>query len=250
VKGSNRRAKARRLVARVHQRVTDARRDHLHKLSRRLVDENQVVIVEDLHVKGMVKNPTPAKAISDAGWGTLIRFIEYKCGREGKAFVRTNRWFPSSKACSACGHVRDTMGLDVRQWTCSHCGASHNRDINAARDIRDEGLRLLTVGTTAAASLGTISRRKKLASRSARPNEAGSSSRWGGECSPRLAIVAEEAGSHVIKLETKRAAPSQRCPRCGVRTKKELSDRVHVCMGSGHREQRDAASSRYMLGRV
>jgi putative transposase len=177
VKGSNRRARARRLVARAHQRVTDARRDHLHKLSRRLVDENQVVIVEEPHVRGMVKNPTLAKAISDAGWGKLIRFIEYKCGREGKAFVRTNRRFPSSKACSAFRHVRDTMGLDVRHWTCSHCGASHDRDVNAARNTRDEGLRLLAVGTTAAASRETISRRKKLASRSARPNEAGISSR-------------------------------------------------------------------------
>jgi putative transposase len=123
-----------------------------------------------------VKNPTLARAISDAGWGTLIRFIEYKCGREGKAFVRTNRWFPSSKTCSACGHVRDTMGLDVRQWICSHCDACHDRDVNAARNIRDEGLRMLAVGTTATASRGMISRRKKLASRSARPNEAESSS--------------------------------------------------------------------------
>ena len=91
VKGSNSRAKARRLVARAHQRVADARRDHLHKLSRRIVNENQVVVVEDLNMKGMVKNPNLAKAISDAGWGTLTHFIEYKCEREGKAFIRTNR---------------------------------------------------------------------------------------------------------------------------------------------------------------
>jgi putative transposase len=174
VKGSNRRAKARRLVARAHQRVADARRDHLHKLSRRIVDENQIVVVEDLTVKGMVKNPNLAKAISDAGWGTLSRFIEYKCERDGKAFIRTNRWFPSSKACSACGHVRDKMGLEVRRWTCFQCGACHDRDVNAAKNIRDEGLRMLASGTGASASRGTISRRKKLASRSARPDEAGS----------------------------------------------------------------------------
>jgi putative transposase len=175
MKGSNRRAKARRLVARAHQRVADARRDHLHKLSRRIVNENQVVVVEDLNVKGMVKNPNLAKAISDAGWGTLTRFIEYKCEREGKAFIKTNRWFPSTKTCSACGRVCDKMGLEVRQWTCSHCGASHDRDVNAAKNIRDEGIRLLASGTGASASRGTISRRKKLAaSRVAHPDEAGS----------------------------------------------------------------------------
>jgi putative transposase len=174
VKGSNTRAKARCLVARAHQRVADARRDHLHKLSRRIVNENQVIVVEDLHVKGMVKNPNLAKAISDAGWGTFTRFLAYKCERDGKAFIKTNRWFPSSKACSACGYVRDKMGLDVRHWTCSHCGASHDRDVNAAKNIRDEGLRLLASGTGASVSRGTISRRKKLASRSARPDEAGS----------------------------------------------------------------------------
>ena len=174
VKGSNSRAKARRLVARAHQRVADARRDHLHKLSRRIVNENQVVVVEDLTVKGLVKNPNLAKAISDAGWGTLTHFIEYKCERDGKAFIRTNRWFPSSKACSACGHVCDKMALQVRRWTCSQCGACHDRDVNAAKNIRDEGLRMLASGTGASASRGTISRRKKLASRSARPDEAGS----------------------------------------------------------------------------
>lgn len=176
VKGSNSRAKARRLVARAHQRVADTRRDYLHKLSRRIVNENQVIVVEDLSVKSMVKNHNLAKSISDAGWGTLTRFLEYKCEREGKAFIRTNRWFPSSKACSACGQVCEKMGLEVRHWTCSHCGASHDRDVNAAKNIRDEGLRLLASGTGASASRGTISRRKKLASRSARPDEAGTPS--------------------------------------------------------------------------
>ncbi len=175
-KGSNRRAKARCLVARAHQRVADTRRDYLHKLSRRIVNENQVVVVEDLNVKGMVKNPNLAKSISDAGWGTFTSFLAYKCEREGKAFIRTNRWFPSSKACSACGHVCDKMGLEVRHWVCSHCGASHDRDVNAARNIRDEGIRMLAAGTVASASRGSVSRRKKLAaSRAARPNEAGSS---------------------------------------------------------------------------
>lgn len=156
VKGSKSRGKARRLVARAHQRVADARRDHLHKLSRRIVNENQVIVVEDIHVKGMVKNPNLAKAISDAGWGTLTRFLEYKCEREGKAFIRTNRWFPSSKACSLCGHVCDKMGLAIRHWVCTHCGSHHDRDVNAARNIRDEGLRMLAAGTVASAGGGNV----------------------------------------------------------------------------------------------
>lgn len=176
VKGSNSRNKARKLVARAHQRVVDTRRDYLHKLSRRIVDESQIVVVEDLNVRAMTKNRYLAKAISDAGWGMLTRFLEYKCERDGKAFIRTNRWFPSSKACSECGAVCGKMNLDVRHWTCPHCSASHDRDINAAKNIRDEGLRMLAAGTAVTASRGPVGRRKKLAaSRAARPNEAGSS---------------------------------------------------------------------------
>jgi putative transposase len=128
-----------------------------------------------------MRGATTCTSCPDAGWGTLTHFIEYKCvieykcEREGKAFIRTNRWFPSSKACSACGHVCDKMALEVRQWTCSQCRACHDRDVNAAKNIRDEGIRLLASGTGASASRGTISRRKKLAaSRAARPNKAGS----------------------------------------------------------------------------
>lgn len=173
--GSGSRAKARRLVARAHQRVADARRDHLHKLSRRIVNENQVIVVEDLHVKGMMKNHNLAKAIGDAGWGMFTRFLEYKAAREGKAFIKTNRFFSSSKACSGCGAINDKMSLDVRHWTCPQCGARHDRDINAAKNIRDEGLRLLAAGAVAAAGGGSVSRRKRLASRAARPNETRSS---------------------------------------------------------------------------
>lgn len=156
-KGSNSRNKARRLVARAHERVACARRDHLHKLSRRIVNENQVIAVEDLHVKGMVKNHKLAKAISDAGWGMLTGFLEYKAARAGKAFIKCDRWYPSSKACSECGAICDKMPLDVRSWTCTHCGAHHDRDINAAINIRDEGLRILAGGTLASASRGNVS---------------------------------------------------------------------------------------------
>ena len=156
-KGSNSRDKARQLVARVHERVACARKDHLNKLSRRLVDENQVIVVEDLNVKGMVRNHSLAKAISDVGWGMLTGFLKYKAERAGKAFVKCDRWYPSSKTCSSCGSIRDKMSLDVRTWTCAHCSVHHDRDHNAAKNIRDEGLRILAGGTLATASRGNVS---------------------------------------------------------------------------------------------
>jgi putative transposase len=160
-KGSNNRNKARRLVARAHERVACARRDYLHKLSRRIVDENQVICVEDLNVKGMMKNHKLAKAVADVGWGMLTRFLECKATRAGKAFVRCGRWYPSSKACSACGSICEKMPLDIRAWTCAHCGTHHDRDINAAINIRDEGLRILAAGSVAAAGGGNVSPRTR-----------------------------------------------------------------------------------------
>jgi putative transposase len=153
-KGSNSRNKARRLVARAHERVACARRDHLHKLSHRIVSENQVIAVEDLQVKGIMANHNLAKVTADAGWGMFIGFLEYKAARAGKAFITCDRWYPSSNSCSDCGSIRDKMTLDVRAWTCAHCGAHHDRDINAAKNIRDEGLRILAAGAVAFASRG------------------------------------------------------------------------------------------------
>jgi len=172
VKGSKSRAKTRQLVARAHDRIACARKDNLHKVSRRIVNENQVIVTENLNVKGMTKNHNLSKAISDAGWSTLVNFLEYKAARAGKAFVKIDRWFPSSKACSDCGAICDKMPLDVRSWKCAHCGASHDRDINAAKNIRAEGLRILAGGTPASASGGTISQQRKLVSGAARPVEA------------------------------------------------------------------------------
>lgn len=155
-KGSTSRNNARQLVARAHERVACARRDHLHKLSRRIVNENQVIAVEDLHVKGIMKNHNLAKATGDAGWGMLTSFLEYKAEQAGKAFVKCDRWYPSSKACSECGSICDKLPLDVRAWTCALCGTHHDRDINAAKNIRAEGLRILAGGAPAAASRGNV----------------------------------------------------------------------------------------------
>lgn len=157
-KGSKSRDKARRLVARVHERVSNTRQDYLHKLSRKLVDDNQVIVVESLNTKGMVRNHKLAKAISDVGWGMFVNFLQYKLDREGKVLVEIDRWFPSSKLCSNCHYQVDEMPLDVRSWTCPSCDTHHDRDGNAAINIRAEGIRMLSVlGTRTAADGGDVS---------------------------------------------------------------------------------------------
>jgi putative transposase len=156
-KGSKSREKARKLVARVHERVSNSRQDFLHKLSRKLVDENQVIVVENLNVKGMVKNHCLAKAVSDVGWGTFVNFLDYKLAKEGKVLVEIGQWFPSSKTCSECGHKMDAMPLDVREWTCPECKTLHDRDENASKNIRAEGIRqLLSCGTRDTADGGDV----------------------------------------------------------------------------------------------
>ncbi len=142
-KGSKSTDKARKLVARVHERVSNVRQDYLHKLSRKLVDENQVIVVESLNTKGMVRNHKLAASISDVGWGMFVNFLSYKLEKEGKVLVEIDRWFPSSKLCSNCHYQVDEMPLEVRSWTCPSCGTHHDRDGNASANIRAEGIRML-----------------------------------------------------------------------------------------------------------
>lgn len=144
-KGSKTRQKFRRIVAKVHKRVSNARQDFLHKLSRKLVDESQVIVVENLNVKGMIRNRKLSKAISDVGWGMFVNFLAYKLKRKEGKLVEIDRFFPSSKKCSRCGYVRDNLSLDIREWDCPSCGTNHDRDGNAALNIRTEGIRILTV---------------------------------------------------------------------------------------------------------
>lgn len=155
VNGSKGREKARKLAARVHERVKNMRSDFVHKVSTRLVNENQVIAVEDLNVTGMLRNRHLAKAISDAGWGMFTRLLGYKAARVGKGLIKVNRFYPSSKACNTCGRVRDKLNLSVRSWTCEHCGAQHDRDENAARNIRDEAQRMIGAGVSPATAPGT-----------------------------------------------------------------------------------------------
>lgn len=144
-KGSNNRAKARLKVARVHARITDRRRDHLHKLTTRLVRENQTIVIEDLTVRNMVKNHSLARAISDAAWRQFRTMLEYKADWHGRNLVVVDRWFPSSKLCSVCGVLAEKVPLNVRSWTC-RCGTAHDRDVNAARNILAEGLSVTACG--------------------------------------------------------------------------------------------------------
>ena len=146
-KGSKNRKGARRKVAKVHTKISRSREDFQHKLSRRIVDENQVIIVENLNIKGMVKNHCLAKGINQVGWGQFLTMLKYKAERAGKIYFEVDRFFPSEKACNNCLNVVGSLPLDIREWTCEHCGSKHDRDINAALNIRDEGLRILTSGT-------------------------------------------------------------------------------------------------------
>jgi putative transposase len=147
-KGSNSRSKAKRKVAKVHSKISRCREDFLHKLSRKIVNENQVLVLENLNVKGMVKNPNLAKAISDVGWGMFGTMLKYKAEREGKKYIEIDRFFPSSKTCNVCLNKVDNLSLDIRSWKCEKCGTEHDRDINAAINIRNEGLRILSLGTS------------------------------------------------------------------------------------------------------
>ena len=139
-KGSRRREKARRRLARAHKRVANARNDNLHKVSSRLVNESQALAAESLRIINMMKNHHLAESIADAAWGELLRMIAYKMKREGKYFIQIDTFYPSSKTCSCCGFKLD---LATREWTCPHCGAHHDRDGNAAANIRVEGIRIL-----------------------------------------------------------------------------------------------------------
>jgi putative transposase len=145
-KGSKNREKARGRLARLHARVADQRRDYLHKLSTRLVRENQAVVVEDLHVKGMVRNRRLARSISGAGWGELVRQLSYKCAWYGRTLIKVARFFPSSKTCSTCGLVVKELPLSERSWVCSQCSAGHDRDHNAAKNLLAAGLAVSACG--------------------------------------------------------------------------------------------------------
>lgn len=144
-KGSRNRAKARRKVAKIHARIADRRRDHLHKLSTRLVRENQVIAIEDLSVRNMVKNHSLARSISDASWSSFRTMLEYKAQWYRREIIAIDRFYPSSKTCSECGRIVESLPLNIRDWECE-CGAVHDRDVNAAKNILAVGLAVSACG--------------------------------------------------------------------------------------------------------
>ena len=145
-KGSKNRAKARLKVARIHAKIADCRLDNLHKLSRKLINENQVVCVESLKVKNMIRNPKLSKAIADAGWSELVRQLRYKGEWAGRSVVAIDPFCPSSKRCSCCGFTMKKMPPDIRKWHCPESGAGYDRDVNATRNIKSAGLAVLACG--------------------------------------------------------------------------------------------------------
>ena len=138
-KGSNRRNRARMILAIQHEKVANRRQDYLHKISTKIVRENQAIVVEDLNTKGMMKNHRLSKAIGACGWSTFFKMLEYKCERQGKTFIRIGRFDPSSKMCS-CGHVYRGLKLSEREWVCPNCGSVNDRDLLAACNIKRFGL--------------------------------------------------------------------------------------------------------------
>ena len=168
-KGSNNRDKSRKKVARIHAKISRCREDFLHKLSRRIVNENQVICVEHLNVRGMVRNKKLAKHISDCGWGMFRTMLKYKAEQAGKVCVEIDRFFPSSKTCHCCGQRIADMSLSIRSWICPKCHTVHDRDVNAAINIKNEGLRIIKEGTPFAPVGETV----RPASGSLNPKKAG-----------------------------------------------------------------------------
>ncbi|WP_342278944.1 MULTISPECIES: RNA-guided endonuclease TnpB family protein [unclassified Candidatus Tisiphia] len=149
VKGSNNRKKAKHKVAIVHEKIKNTRSDYIHKITKAIINENQVIIAEDLHVKGMMRNHKLAKAISDVAWHEIHRQLEYKSKWNGRAYHIIDRFFPSSKMCSFCNFVNDQLMLNDRTWNCPSCGTQLDRDLNASINILNQGLNnLQAVGIT------------------------------------------------------------------------------------------------------
>lgn len=148
-KGSKNQEKARLKLAIAHEKLSNKRKDYLHKLTTKLVKENDIICIEDLNIKGMMKNHKLAKAIQACSFSMIRSMLTYKCSWHNRQLVVIDRWSPSSKTCNCCGHIMKNWNLSIREWTCPNCNTHHDRDINAARNILDEGLRILdTVGTT------------------------------------------------------------------------------------------------------
>lgn len=147
-KGSNNYNRQKLKIAKLYQHIANQRKDYLHKISYKITNENQVISLEDLNVKGMMKNHHLALSVVDVGWSIFTYMLEYKAMNKGRTVVKIDRWFPSSQICSCCGCVTGRKPLHIRKWTCPECGETHDRDINAAKNILTEGKRILGAGSS------------------------------------------------------------------------------------------------------
>ena len=146
-KGSNGFEKQKLKVAKIHEKIASCRLDTLHKVSIELVKNYDLISVEDLNVKGMIKNHKLSKHIADASWGNFVTLLQYKCDWYGKDLVKINRFYPSSTTCGDCGWINQELKLSDREWTCNSCGVIHDRDVNASKNILKEGLKNISAGT-------------------------------------------------------------------------------------------------------
>lgn len=147
-KGSKNQEKARQRLATAHEKLCNKRNDNLHKLTTKLIKENDIICIENLSIKNMTKNHKLSKAIQDASFGTLVSMLKYKAAWHNRKIIEVGKFYPSSKICNCCGHIMSYMGLEIRNWICPICGVQHDRDINAAINIKNEGLKILdTIGT-------------------------------------------------------------------------------------------------------
>lgn len=145
-KGSNGFEKQKLKVAKIHEKIASCRLDTLHKVSHQLVSDYDLISIEDLNVKGMIKNHKLSKHIADVSWGNFVTLLQYKCDWYGKELVKVNRFYPSSKTCGDCGWINQELKLSDREWTCNSCGVVHDRDVNASRNILKEGLKIYRQG--------------------------------------------------------------------------------------------------------
>lgn len=143
-KGSKSRERSRIKLAKQYQKVTDQRNNYLHQVSTKLINDNQVIVLEDLAVKNMVKNHKLAQAISDVSWGSLVSMLKYKAMWYNRQVIQIDRFYPSSKTCSNCYHLMSSMDLSIREWVCPSCGTHHDRDVNAAKNILRQGLNIMS----------------------------------------------------------------------------------------------------------
>jgi len=146
-KGSKGRDKARLSVAKMHEKITNSRTDMQHKVSSRLVKDYDLIAIENLNVRGMVKNHKLSKAISDVAWSSFVTKLKYKAEWHGKELIVTDRFYPSSKTCSCCDHIKESLSLNERQWICTECNTQHDRDVNASKNILRRALAIQSTGT-------------------------------------------------------------------------------------------------------